>query len=354
MLFGKSAAQDELLRKKLLADLMRNPPTAATAEKDGSQPAAAAVHTIDDSIVTSLTARLSKVEAELRAAKADQAVKAHQISELKKENELLRVQAAGDELMQEVQKLRQDNEYLRSKTTEMESFLEDYGLIWIGEAPGQTPAAPSSGAQPLAASDFVVDYSAILQKLAELNHMADAGRPEFSAVGDNLRKLKHVTPVRLAFYANGFMCDGQFRSYDVTLNRAYVNDILDGYFPNEYKDTFPDGVPFEVDMSVRGNRPYLVTFQGSGRALGGDSQPSRLIPSNFRVADRGSFREFLTHLPETAIADNGQVVQVRAGIADFVKEISGDAAPAPVASDGTAIRVNVAQSRLLRDEPKTQ
>ena len=35
-------------------------------------------------------------------------------------------------------------------------------------------------------------------------------------------KMHAQRPVKLAFYTNGFSCDGEFRPYSVPANRAYV------------------------------------------------------------------------------------------------------------------------------------
>jgi hypothetical protein len=40
------------------------------------------------------------------------------------------------------------------------------------------------------------------------------------------------------------------RSYEEPANQAFVNDILDGYFPIEFKESFPDGVRVGVCACV--------------------------------------------------------------------------------------------------------
>lgn len=112
MLFGKSKAQDELLRKKLLADLHRDPPprnaaaqaTIAAMAESISVPGGDSVS--NSALVTTLTSRLTKLEAELRSARAEAAQKTHTAAELRREVELLRVQAKSDDLIAEVQDLR--------------------------------------------------------------------------------------------------------------------------------------------------------------------------------------------------------------------------------------------------------
>ena len=50
------------------------------------------------------------------------------------------------------------------------------------------------------------------------------------------RKLKFPTALRLALWSDGFQVDdAPFRSYAVDSARAFVRDLVDGYFPYEMK-----------------------------------------------------------------------------------------------------------------------
>lgn len=46
------------------------------------------------------------------------------------------------------------------------------------------------------------------------------------------------------------MFDGPFRSYDEELTQICVADLMDGYFPSELQDKYPEGVPFKVCISL--------------------------------------------------------------------------------------------------------
>jgi len=41
--------------------------------------------------------------------------------------------------------------------------------------------------------------------------------------------------------------EGPLRSYDNPITSSFIHDILDGYFPSELQQEFPDGVPFTVN-----------------------------------------------------------------------------------------------------------
>merc|ERR1711907_128279 len=91
-------------------------------------------------------------------------------------------------------------------------------------------------------------------------------------------KLKKRDPLELAFWKNGFQVNGApLRSYKVAVNRAFVQDILDGYFPYELKEKYPDGVPFTVmDRSYEHHhRPFSQA--GSGQKLGWDGRIGKSV-----------------------------------------------------------------------------
>ena len=58
-----------------------------------------------------------------------------------------------------------------------------------------------------------------------------------------VHRLKLRDGVPLTVFKNGFMLRrGPFRAYSDASNRLFMADILDGYFPLEFKEEFPDGV----------------------------------------------------------------------------------------------------------------
>ena len=48
-------------------------------------------------------------------------------------------------------------------------------------------------------------------------------------------------------YANGIvMFSGPFRPFTDAETRICIKDIMDGFFPSELQNRYPDGVPFSV------------------------------------------------------------------------------------------------------------
>ena len=143
------------------------------------------------------------------------------------------------------------------------------------------------------------------------------------------------------------MFQGPFRPFTDPLTHQCVQDLMDGYFPSELQARFPDGVPFQLtdcrEVTFR-PREYADIFPGSGRQLGGEKGPSKLLPSGARLRENGkkrgeeketsvlpgpkvSMENFLSKLPPSVVK-GGRVLDVRAGVAevlqvsiDFIKSV---------------------------------
>lgn len=65
-----------------------------------------------------------------------------------------------------------------------------------------------------------------------------------------MKGFKHLKEVSIFFFANGLMIAGMpFYPYYAKQAQSVLSDILDGYFPYDLKDKYPDGVPLKpVDM----------------------------------------------------------------------------------------------------------
>lgn len=60
-------------------------------------------------------------------------------------------------------------------------------------------------------------------------------------------RLKTPSCMSLKFYKNGIIVqDGPLRSYEDPATTSFLKDILDGYFPSELQEAYPEGVPFKV------------------------------------------------------------------------------------------------------------
>jgi hypothetical protein len=139
------------------------------------------------------------------------------------------------------------NMELQQQIEEMTQFLADYGLHWVGG-----PPPPRANDPP--------DMAIFLQKIEDVNRLADRSTLEFARQG-NVATIKPIPKIELGLYDQGFTVDsGELREYGAPVNAAFVRDIMDGFFPAEFKAQYPEGVRFVVC-------DHRETFKGQSRSL---------------------------------------------------------------------------------------
>ncbi|XP_076174532.1 uncharacterized protein LOC143150266 [Ptiloglossa arizonensis] len=154
---------------------------------------------------------------------------------------------------------------LEHKIYEMEKFLADYGLIWVGDT--NNPKSPEA-----ATNNYIgTCYEQIIENIDQLNLAAGKGEVyvQHNEKG-NSATFKTTSCMPLKFYKNGMIVqDGILRPYDDPVTISFLRDILDGYFPSELQQAHPNGVPFKVEDHR--HQMYLgntVDFPGHGYRLG--------------------------------------------------------------------------------------
>ncbi|PAA90934.1 hypothetical protein BOX15_Mlig020059g1, partial [Macrostomum lignano] len=230
----------------------------------------------------------------------------------------------------EVDSLRSRCRELQKQVHEMENFLADYGLIWVGEDDADEAADwnwdPSSFWRPKdststdAAADSIEAtpnfFNRLLECIRELNRLVgeDELQVTKTGTGAKLARQKLESAIPLSVYANGLaLWDGPFRLYTEPSTRQLVADILDGYFPTELQSRYPDGVAFvvndrrEVQFDSTSSNSTLG-FAGQGRVLGGGSRDDQ--------QQQQRRQQFLGRLPASVVAKSGQLVDVRQSVAD--------------------------------------
>ncbi|XP_075909361.1 UBX domain-containing protein 11 [Petromyzon marinus] len=264
--------------------------------------------------------------------------------------------------------LRDRCRQLQEQLDQMEAFLRDYGLVWVGDAGGRGAGArePTAGAETHGGSrttagsaargaegsrvdldgaegsrvdldgaeGFRVDLDALLRHVRELNLVAGEGESQVERTAGGAR-LRPTRSVPLALYRNGMlMFGGPFRPYSDPATQECLQDIMDGYFPSELQGRYPDGVPFQVTDrrdEVFHERRLGDDFPGHGETLGGRGgggggggvETSRLVEpraeerserSGRAVAECGeSVDQFVSKLP-TCVIKRGSVVSIRASV----------------------------------------
>lgn len=93
-----------------------------------------------------------------------------------------------------------------------------------------------------------IDTEVLQKRIEELNFIAEKQRLQTIAPG--MRGFKVHDDVPIFFFANGLMIKGMpFYPYYSKQAQSVLSDILDGYFPYDLKEKYPEGVPLKpIDM----------------------------------------------------------------------------------------------------------
>lgn len=258
---------------------------------------------------TNLLSRLRLVEKEAKENReklAGEVLKNEKLTE-----EIARLKRSSEEPNYALNQLRiakKENEDLKQQLQEMEEFLSDYGLVWVGkqgERHGQRQTQDSEDEEDTTSDSEVghmAPFSEFAKAIQELNAVIYS-EPTQVVVQQDTKKgrlvqaAERVERIKLTYYKNGLMIkNGPFRKTSSESYRTFVSDILDGYFPGEFKDMYPDGVIF--DLVDRHNDVYYDNIQ-SGKAN------ESAMPA----------QQFLNRLPKT-VMQNGNIVNVRDDIAN--------------------------------------
>ncbi|XP_016147915.1 UBX domain-containing protein 11 [Sinocyclocheilus grahami] len=281
----------------------------------------------DLELMSSMTQKIVQLERKVKTQAVDIEHKARRIAVLEEQLNLL--QEAKDK---STSNENQDEELvklclrLQNQVWEMETFLNDYGMIWVGRykehderANSQLPGATN------ARKTLEMNYDLVLQNIQELNIVAGEGESHVTATPGGA-KLTQQSSIPLWLYKNSIvMFSGPFRSYQDPSTQECMQDLMDGFFPSELQERFPNGVPFQVhdqryeEFIVR--RPG-TEFPGRGQTIDGagrhsvDSfeQTSSTAPKRSQIPGKKlSMEQFLRKLPVTVVKE-GKVISIRDSI----------------------------------------
>lgn len=291
---------------------------------------------------TSILTRLKQVEMDAKDARYKLAEQITENEKLREENATLRsITSNSSGALDEIAELRQHNADLLYKLAEMEAFLGDYGLVWVGKNDHRHDDLddsaeiedPSTGAQDNKKSASVghsTSYSEFNFHIDELNAVIYS---EPAQIVTNQRKARLVQSselletVRVVYYKNGLMIKrGPFRYCGTSTYKSFVKDILDGYFPSEFQSEYPDGVVFDLK-----DQRDVDFVEGKSDSYSEQSQMSRT--------------QLLNRLPKTVI-HKGNVLGVRGDIEDLLtgKTAAGEGTSASNANSQVALKPKVVLS----------
>ncbi|XP_063055305.1 UBX domain-containing protein 11 isoform X2 [Engraulis encrasicolus] len=312
----------------------------------------------DFELMSSMLRKLTLLEVKVKAQAMDIQRKENTIAILEKK---LQRKATGQGREEEMTEMC---DRLQKQVWEMEKFLGDYGMIWVGDANTAAAADPdqanteeddpeTSGWQPASSKveAFRVNFDQVVECVRELNVLAGEGEAYVRAVPGGAQ-LARRSPVPLQLYADGIlMFNGPFRPYSDPTTQQCMQDLMDGYFPSELQERFPDGVPFQLldrreqeykgrrqDFPGRGHMVSEGANQGAEQNPALSDQRTNCKPGKADSTERSlgkalsteespgraeSTERFLTRLPKSVIKA-GKVIDIRGSIRDHLQESGGD------------------------------
>ncbi|XP_054996505.1 UBX domain-containing protein 11 isoform X2 [Sorex araneus] len=251
---------------------------------------------------------------------------------------------------------------LQKQVAEMERFLADYGLLWVGEPPDHKDSEDSEGdwmttmkfwkpGNTLAPPE--VDFDRLLVCLKDLSELVAEGETQVVPVTGGAR-FRTLEPIPLKLYRNGLiMFDGPFRPFHEPATQRCLRDILDGFFPSELRRLYPKGVPFKVSDLRHQIYPEngLDSFPGEGRVVG---QIHKIVDRTENADPRLTPEKFLKSLPKVMIRQ-GKVVDIRGPIRDTLQNYCSLSAPVPeILVETPALAAERERSQELPESPPPQ
>uniref|UniRef100_A0A8C3YEX1 UBX domain-containing protein 11 n=1 Tax=Catagonus wagneri TaxID=51154 RepID=A0A8C3YEX1_9CETA len=288
----------------------------------------------DSELVATMTRKLQDLEQQVKAQADEMLSKDRKIRALEELVETLQ-EHQGSATLQRQQELEAACTQLRRQVGEMERFLGDYGLQWVGEPTDQEDSEDKLDSEDnerdwMTAKKFwkpgdslvppEVDFDRLLASLKDLSELVVDGNTQVMPVPSRVPPHA-LEPIPLKLYRNGIMMfDGPFRPFCDPSTQRCLRDILDGFFPSELQRLYPDGVPFKV--SDLRNQVYpengLDPFPGEGRVVG----LQRIRKPWDRMEHPGSrmtAEKFLNRLPRFVIR-HGEVIDIRGPIRDTLQK----------------------------------
>ena len=202
---------------------------------------------------SSLITRLADAEEETKSLRKQVLEKNARINTVERENAQLRAVAdAPAHLISEVERYKSTNFLLEKQICDMENFLHDYGLQWVGN---KMSNAIEVGEQPhLSGMDDDnsrrIDYNSLVPKIEALNSLL-CSEPSQVKIDSRRGKIVHAgelfESIDVAVYSDGIMIKrGPFRDSNSDSCNSFIRDIMDGFFPSEFRTEYPDGVMFRL------------------------------------------------------------------------------------------------------------
>ncbi|XP_061042929.1 UBX domain-containing protein 11 isoform X2 [Eubalaena glacialis] len=281
----------------------------------------------DSELMAAMARKVRDLERQVKAQADEMLSKDRKIRALEELVETLQ-EHQGTVTLQRQEELETMCAQLQQQIGEMERFLGDYGLQWVGEPMGEEDSEDGErdwmtakkfwkpGDSPVPPQ---VDFDRLLASLKDLSELAVDSDTQLAPMPSRVPHCV-LEPIPLKLYRNGIvMFDGPFRPFHDPSTQRCLRDILDGFFPSELQRLYPDGVPFKV--SDLRNQVYpengLDAFPGEGRVVGWQ-RIRKPLDRMEHPGSRMTAEKFLNRLPKFVIRQ-GEVIDIRGPIRDTLK-----------------------------------
>uniref|UniRef100_A0A7N5KQ17 UBX domain-containing protein 11 n=2 Tax=Ailuropoda melanoleuca TaxID=9646 RepID=A0A7N5KQ17_AILME len=287
----------------------------------------------ESELVATLTRKMRDLERQVRSQSDELLSKDRKIRALEEMVQTLQ-EHQGRVTAQQQQELEAMCSRLQRQVGEMERFLGDYGLQWVGEPVDQEGSDDQSDSEDgkrdwMTAKKFwkpgdslappEVDFDRLLASLKDLSELVVDGDTQVTPMPGGAR-LRVLEPIPLKLYRNGLMMfDGPFQPFREPSTQRCLRDILDGFFPSELQRLYPDGVPFKVSDLRHQVYPEngLDPFPGEGRVVG-QQKSHKPLDRMEHAGSRMTAEKFLNRLPKFVIRQ-GEVIDIRGPIRDTLQ-----------------------------------
>eukprot|EP00755_Sulcionema_specki_P021672 Sspe_Gene.74690::Locus_46670_Transcript_1_1_Confidence_1.000_Length_1150::g.74690::m.74690 len=306
----------------------------------------------EDDLLAVMSQRLRTLEESTKKLREELMAKDKEVLQLKKKLYEQEGNAADSHsLREENEVLRIQNSKLALQVVEMTQYLKENGLQWVGSGrisplvkfdaegldgedalqgtmpqggekkgviweggfqwgesvPAEDVPPTGDGGKPPEekkeekekppASTMYFTMKTLQQRVTELNLLIGEKKITSEA---GMCKFAAPDTLEIVVYSDGICVNqGPFRPYTWSLCRAFIDDILEGFFPYEYKERYPDGMLLKLhDESStpcpKGRKEEKV------HGLHGEH--------GYRIISKNTF---LNRLPNKVITKSGQVVDVK-------------------------------------------
>jgi len=266
---------------------------------------------------------------------------------------------------EKIERLTTERDELQQTVDEMKQFLREYNLTWVGDKQPSPPPQPTSkkgSSFSLYDGAFVPPQQSaepeppVSEHPFELEHLRSVVRQlnslvnttEVVSTGNNVHERKVKKPIDLVVYADGIIVNhGPFRPYHSNLCDAFLKDVLEGYFPYEFKESHPEGVALNLidtfAAQAHDDEKVVMTAKKQNVHSLNDTSNAR-----FRCISQG---DFLQNLPAKRVTASGKLVDVRQGVAEFMGAGKAPEAAMPFPSPGDGLALRVTRCHKLSEGP---